>query len=207
MKRNRRIFQLFTGLAALLLLLSAVTPTLQAEFECKQELMTGAWVSSCDLFGQGRNPPGPWSTVSLLVFDELGFATTAIQTSTTTETPSGGDSWSSFLDRFEVRLTVNPDCTGRQTFHNAVPGHPNQGKLVWALDAVCANGQRDCYSTFTETPPPGNTDPISIIGVCTMKKVEPGDHQLEMKINALSKKMDAVMRRMGIFTPPFGNAQ
>ena len=37
------ILRIFAGLAALALLLGPAAPAMQAEFECKQELMAGAW--------------------------------------------------------------------------------------------------------------------------------------------------------------------
>ncbi len=185
MKRTR-ILRICGCLPAVVTFLGlTAAPKLQAEFECKQELMAGGWIAYGNLFGQGIFPPGPWSAVSLTVFDEQGFATTAIQTNTTSLTPNDVEA-EDFLESFDVQFTINPDCTGKYTF--TVPAGP----LIFELDVVCGNGQRECYATFTETPPPGNTDPVGIIGVWTLKKVDAFDQQLEAKVDALAAELSFV---------------
>lgn len=87
-------------------------------FVCKQELMTGAWISYGNLFGQGDifGANGNWSAVGLVVFDEQGFATTAIQSNTHGASPSGSEA-ENFLETWDIQFTVNPDCTGKYTFY------------------------------------------------------------------------------------------
>ncbi len=200
------ILRIFAGLAALALLLGPAAPAMQAEFECKQELMAGAWAAHGNLNGQGGMPEGPWSAIGLVVFDELGYATTAIQTNTTSATPNGAAP-ENFLARFEIIFTVNPDCTAKYTFRNVDPSAPVYGKIIFSLDAVCANGQRECYATFTETPPPDNTDPITLIGVWNLKKLEPDDQRLSQKLQVMDAKINALMRRQGLNPGAFDNAQ
>ncbi len=199
MERNR-VFRILTHTAVVVVLLGLATaPVLKAEFACKQELMTGAWMLHANLVGQGAvfGKYGNWSALALYVWDEQGFATTAIQTNT----HAGELERIDFLERFDVQVTVKPDCTGKFTFTNKT-----SAVLVFDLDTVCANGQRECYATFTQTPPPGNTDPVGLVGVLTLKKVDATEGELEARLNAkldtLSEKIHAIMSRLGLIVPP-----
>jgi hypothetical protein len=186
-----------TLIGAVLILAAATAPGLKAEFECKQELMAGAWVGYADklqLLGLEGSPAealaGHFSVAGIYVFDEQGRATTAFQTNTTVLFASRDD----FLARnrpggpLEVQFTVNADCTGQFIFTNRASGVP-----VFELTAVCANGQRECYASWVQSF--GNTTPPDFNGIVTLKRV---DSPLETKVDALSANINRIMRRLGM---------
>jgi hypothetical protein len=170
------------------------TPALMAQFECKQELMAGAWaiqnsVTSLEREGVDIFPtPGPFSFVGLVVFDPTGRVTIERHTNST---PSGVARPDLTLF-FDGRFTVNPDCTGRlaYTLRDLPSDHPfvsqfglNPGQVVIDLDTVCANGQRECWAVPTV--------PSFQIGIATLKKIDPFDERLHAKV-------DRVLRRLGL---------
>lgn len=198
------------GHFAALLLTLAIPSALHAEFECRQELMAGTWVHQSDLWilereGMDAFPPaGPYSTVGVQVFDEQGRASVARQTAST----AAGFSRANFLSAFDVRVTVNPDCTGRWIFtlRNDLPaGHPlisqlgfQPGQVVFDLDMVCSNAQQECSSTFT--------NPAGVFtGIGTMRRIETFNALLESKMDSLTAKINAIMQRLGLVPSAYGN--
>ena len=61
------------------------------------------------------------------------------------------------------------------------------GQGVFELDTMCANGQRECFATWTQSF--GNTNPTDFIGIVTLKKVDAFDLQLEEKVDALAAEL------------------
>ena len=119
--------------------------------------------------------------------------TVARQTNSTT----GSVSRPNFVRVFDIQNTINPDCTGRSLWNLADlrADHPliqagfQSGQTVFDFDLVCANGQRECWMTFT--------DPQSIlIGIVKMKRVDRFDQQLAAELaatKALVRKIAAVL--------------
>ena len=187
MKRTR-IFRMFTNVVGVVLLLGLATaPALKAEFECKQELMAGAWIGHSNLNVLEGSLPfsgGPFSEVNLMVLDEQGRASFYFQTSTTTIGALQQD-FLSTDDPIDVQVTINPDCRGTWVFTNRASGVP-----IFEFDTMCANGQRECFATWTQSF--GNTNPTDFIGIVTLKKVDAFDQQLEAKVDALAAELSFV---------------
>lgn len=192
-----------TNLIAAVLFLGSVTVLpLRAEFECKQELMAGAWVHHAELFIEEREgidpfpPPGTFSEVGIVVFDEQGKATVGRQTNSTTTGVNRFDAHSIN----EIQVTINPDCTGTLVFRlrDLPPEHPfiaifgyQPGQVVFDNDLVCAAGQIECWATFTV--------PTAVFtGISTLKRVEAVNAELDVKLDSLSAKVDAIMRWLSI---------
>jgi len=78
-----RTLQVLNRVAGIAMFLGLATaPPLKVEFECKQELMAGAWVHHADklqVLGIQGSPlealAGPFSEVGISIFDEQGRAT------------------------------------------------------------------------------------------------------------------------------------
>jgi hypothetical protein len=49
---------------------------------------------------------------------------------------------------------------------------------------VCANGQRECWASWTQSF--GNTTPPDFNGIVKLKKVDAFEQQLEAKVDALA---------------------
>ena len=198
------------GYAATVLTALAAVPALSAEFECKQELMAGTWVHHSDLWildrdgGDAFPPAGPYSTTGVQVFDEQGRASIARQTASTSE----GFNRANFLNAFDVRVTISPDCTGRWIFalRNDLPaGHPlisqrgfQPGQIVFDLDIVCSNAQQECSGTFT------NPEGV-FTGIGTLRRIETFNALLEAKVDSLTEKINAIMQRLGLVPSAFGS--
>lgn len=203
MKRNRML-RIFTQLTGVVLLFGLATaPKLKAEFECNQELFAGTWVHHAELSILEREgtdifpPPGPFSEVGIFAWDEQGKGIVSRQTNST----STGIGRANFINLFDIQNTINPDCTGRSlwTFRDDVrTDHPlvvvfglQGGQTVFDFDLVCANGQRECWMTFTEPP-------AILIGIVKMKRVDPFDQQLAAELAATKLLVRRVAAVLGV---------
>lgn len=176
MKRTR-ILRIFIGLGVVVLLLGLAAPKLQAEFECKQELMAGAWANRASGFRLARDgvdifdPPGPYVISGLVVFDETGRTSVVRNTAGSPAGPRRGNP----TQVFDMQVNINPDCTGRWfwALRNDLPAdHPlitvfglQPGEVVLDIDLVCVNGQQECWGTPTV--------PAFQVGLATFKRIEP----------------------------------
>lgn len=200
-------FRVCTNLIGVALFLGSIaTLPLRAEFECRLDLMAGAWVHHAELFIQEREgidpfpPPGTFSEVGIVVFDERGKATVGRQTNSTTTGVSRFDA----IPINDIQITINPDCTGTLVFRlrDLPPEHPliamfgyQPGQVVFDNDLVCADGQMECWATFTQ--------PTAIFtGISTLKRVEAFNAELDVKLDSLSARIDAIMRWLSIPSSP-----
>ncbi len=184
MKRTR-ILQLFTLPVAVALLLGLATPPkLDAEFECKQELLTGAWSY---IYPQENLVPNgmPQTGSGIVIFDQEGKATYFGHIEVSKDGAAPLMDVTQFLD---VQCTVTSDCRG-----NCVFRIPSTGEVVQETGYVFADGQRLAWG-LTTVPP-------NIGGIVTMKKLGPADAELEAKVDALGTKIDLIMRWLGLVVP------
>ena len=202
------IRRLFGRLGAAALLYALAAPAaLWGQFECKQELMAGTWVSHAELWILEREapdpfpPPGPFSTTGNFVFDSQGRALAARQTNST----SMGVSRPNFATAFDSHATINADCTGTitQALRTDLPAeHPlisvfglDPGQLVFELDTVCSNGQRECRATFTA--PAG-----VLIGIVKLERIDPPavltTADVAGELASIKANIAALSRRLGI---------
>ena len=202
--RTNSIFRVLGPLSAAALLLALATPpALRAQFECKQELMAGAWEhygqhwilerETPDLFP----PAGPFAATGLVVFDEQGHAVVFKQTSSN----STGASALDFVPVFDTQVTINPDCTGtmtqslRQDLPSDNPLTVNfgyqPGQVVFELALVCSNGQRECQATFTK---PGGV----LIGIVNLKRTDFVPAVTSAQLGSIKANIEALSRRLGI---------
>lgn len=171
------------------------TVELRAAYECRQEAMAGVWAEELDAEMVEREgmdifpPPGPFSFIGILELDETGAAIQDRHTNSSADGPARPD----LLRFFDVRLTVNPDCTGKRVLslrHDLPSDHPfltvfglSGGDVVIEMDVVCADGQQECWGT--------PTIPAYQIGNWRMRRVEPGS-------SLLAGRLERIMRRLGL---------
>ncbi len=198
------IFKVFGYLSATALLLTVAAPqALWGQFECKQELMAGAWEHYGQSWIQERETPdiflaaGPAAATGLAVFDEQGKAVVFKQTNST----SVGANELDFVPVFDTQVTINPDCTGKITQslrEDLPPEHPlianfgyQPGEVVFEFAMVCSNGQRECQATFTK--PAG-----VIIGIVNLKRIDPASAATAADLGSIKANVEALTRRLGI---------
>ena len=95
---------------------------------------------------------------------------------------------------FDVQLTVSSDCRGNTVFRSR-----STGEVVQETGYVFADGQWMAWGLTTV--------PLLWAGIVTMKKIDPVDAELEAKVDALTAKIDAIVRRLGAQLFLSGSAQ
>lgn len=201
MKRNLRTF---SGLVAVVLLVGlAAAPELQAqdgeEFECSNATLKGMYGFSETATSRiSRRRPGiedefHIAAVGFIVADGMGNITADKSTAVSDRDPPsarGGFAGSFVSDiteaPFELKYTVNPDCTG--TFSLLFPDGTQRDVGAFVL----VNGGREGWRLGTTGPQ---------ISVLIFKRIDVVDEQHDAKVDALAEElafMKGLVRRIAL---------
>jgi hypothetical protein len=174
MKRNRVSRSLGYSVLLVTLLVLATAPALGEEFQCSQELLTGAWAYIYPYEDLEGDDAGAVAGHGIVVFDDEGRTTSFVHAEVNKTSVMPPTDIAPF---FDIQMKVDADCTGLTVFRDR-----STGDVIQETRYVFGNGQRLAWGL--------TLSPSDWAGIVTMRKLQPDDKQLEVKVDAIAEDLE-----------------